>query len=202
MTATDADDTGRFRRIVESSVDDLERSVGGLSERERELARTVSHLVAASLPTLLRGRPDLARVAALETRADHHDAFRADLTGAGDPRDGRLGRMDRRIEDQHSHVLELLERLRQDVGTADERKQERAAVAVVNGVTLRVKVIAGSIISLILGGAGLAVWRSHADSVASSTRTDERLHRHDLDLDRLYNFCRAPRLDPEPARTP
>ena len=78
--------------------------------------------IAPSLPAQA-----FARIVSLETRCDACEARWLRLQGV-DERNGRIGRLDQRVEDHHADVLALIAELRADVGTADERRAERGQV--------------------------------------------------------------------------
>lgn len=203
------ENTGRFRQVLEDSADRLVQELDqrrNLTKRERELARDVAMLVAERLPDVIRQRPDNLRLAEVEQRATNLEAWRLKTSGVDDS-NGRLGRMDRAIAACREDAEEGLVRvraelaaaqaeLRKDIGTPEQRDAERAAAAIVNGTVRRYKLTFGAAVTLVLTGGGYAVWRSLDNASRAEARLEQRLHQHDVDVDRLYQFCRAPRPDP------
>ena len=209
----DAADTGRFRRLTDSSVDELNRRTpGGLSERERELALGVAEIVAQALPGLIKARPDNGRLADLEHWREATDQWRLKLTGVDDG-NGRIGRLDRRIDDLEKELLAKLDAvcaqftaaaadLRRDVGTPKEREAEKKASATVAGVRRKlVATVSAAVVAV--GGGGWAAYKATtaAKEAAAFTagRIEARLDAHDRALDWLFQG--APRPLPAP-RTP
>lgn len=209
----DAGDTARFRRLVDDSVDELDRRLG-LNGRERELALEVAQIVAGALPGLIRARPDNARLASLENWQRSLDEWRLKLTGVADG-NGRLGRLDRHIEQLHAEVLALIDEtrkalaldvaaIRRDLGTAEERKAERAAAATVTGV--RGKLVATALTAaLAIGSGGWAAYKATTAAKEAAARTagriEARLDAHDRALDWLFRGGPRP-ASPDPQRTP
>lgn len=206
---SDRDATGRFRVLLEESADRLVEDLdqrSRLSKRERELARDVALLVAERLPDVIRARPDNLRLAEVETRAKALEDWRLKTAGVDD-RNGRLGRMDQAIAGNREQLEEALvavraelaaarAELRADIGTAEERKAERAAASLVNGAVRRYRLALGAVVTVVLGGAGYGVWRMRDDASRASGRLEQRLNQYDVDINRLYETCRAPRPDP------
>ncbi|HVV85554.1 MAG TPA: hypothetical protein VHE35_20985 [Kofleriaceae bacterium] len=140
-------------------------------------------------------RLDLAeqRLGKVEADVDTLKHYRLTLTGVDD-RNGRLGRMDAAIQHIRDELLAGDAAARAAASKALE--ELRADAVTKSGLTRRAKLVLGVIASIVLGGAGDAVYQSHRASVDGAARIDERLHQHDTDIDRLYQFCRAPRPDP------
>lgn len=185
----DQDDTGKFRRMLEESadgvVDQIDRVVdGGLNRRERDIAAATAHAVVGYLASIPRSRADNVRLSDLEGwRANEITPWKLRLTGV-DERNGRLGRLDARVEANHADILAVLAELREDVGTRQERAAERATIAPLAGV--RHKLLASVGAAVIAAGSAAWGWRN-ADRAAASAeaRTALRLEHVESTTNRL-----------------
>ena len=91
------------------------------------------------------------RLANLETwRAGDVDPWRLRLTGVADT-NGRMGRLDARVDE-----------LRKDVGTSEERREERAAIASMRSD--RKRVVAALVAAATIAGGGLYTIRDRYDA--------------------------------------
>lgn len=99
------------------------------------------------------------RLANLETwRAGDVDPWRLRLTGVADT-NGRMGRLDARVDE-----------LRKDVGTSEERRDERAAVANLRGD--RKRVVAALVAAATIAGGGLYTIRDRYDASVEARGAD------------------------------
>lgn len=99
------------------------------------------------------------RLANLETwRAGDVDPWRLRLTGVADT-NGRMGRLDARVDE-----------LRKDVGTSEERRDERAAVANLRGD--RKRVVAALVAAATIAGGGLYAIRDRYDASVEARGAD------------------------------
>lgn len=173
------EDTGQYRRLASESVDELDQRVA-LSDRERELARNVAELVARGM-TAIRDRPANLRLAQAETELAELRAWRLRLTGVADS-NGRIGVLERSIDEHREDTSRALELIRLDVGPSDERKAEREAAKLVGSFVAGVKsrMRASLLVSLVAVGGSAWGWLSarsdaRATAAAATARTDTRL---------------------------
>ena len=142
-----------------------------------------------------------ARLAAIETWREHEiDPWRRRLTGYDD-RNGRLGRMDARIEANHADVLAAIAELRADVGTSEEARATRESAAFVNAGRRRL-VAAMMFAATAAGGAVWGVIKSRDAAREAAVRADAKAeawrHQIEIDIARLFAFHGAAPL----TRTP
>jgi len=99
------------------------------------------------------------RLANLETwRAGDVDPWRLRLTGVADT-NGRMGRLDARVDE-----------LRKDVGTSEERRDERAAIASMRSD--RKRVVAALVAAATIAGGGLYTIRDRYDASVEARGAD------------------------------
>ena len=104
------------------------------------------------------------RLANLETwRAGDVDPWRLRLTGVADT-NGRMGRLDARVDE-----------LRKDVGTSEERRKERDAVAGMRGD--RKRVVAALVAAASLMGGGIYAIKDRYDAAAEARGAEAQWRR-------------------------
>jgi hypothetical protein len=168
--------------------------------------RPVTGRVPKYEPGEIADREPNQRLAILETWRSHEiDPWRRRLTG-DDERNGRVGRMDRRIEDNHTEVTAAIEALRADVGPSDERKAEREqSKAIASFKRWSIAKLLGAIGAIAVAAYGYLKVRDEARDAASAAkaaaaaaeaRTETRLGHVEMTLgkvlDQLLNRSRTP----------
>lgn len=166
-------------------------------------------------------KPENVRLVELELRVDDLERFQLRTVGY-DGGNGRLGKMDERmdaieedveirsaalhaaIRTESERAAEVVEGLRADLGTSDERKAEREDVATVRGV--RRKLLAAlSAAAIAVGGGGYAVIQSRDQDRDIAARARARLDYLEDGLDRLscrlLGLCRPGTAAPLAPRT-
>ena len=116
------------------------------------------------------------RLANLETwRVGDVDPWRLRLTGVADT-NGRLGRLDATIE-----------KLREDVGTSEERREERAAIASMRSD--RKRVVAALVAAATIAGGGLYTIRDRYDASVEARGADTQWRKGiEKQLDTLFSL--------------
>ena len=126
------------------------------------------------------------RLANLETwRAGDVDPWRLRLTGVADT-NGRMGRLDARVDE-----------LRKDVGTSEERRKERDAVAGMRGD--RKRVVAALVAAASLMGGGIYAIKDRYDAAAEARGAEVQWRRSvEKNFDTLFGLfgLRVPTTDP------
>ena len=126
------------------------------------------------------------RLANLETwRAGDVDPWRLRLTGVADT-NGRMGRLDARVDE-----------LRKDVGTSEERRDERAAIASMRSD--RKRVVAALVAAATIAGGGLYTIRDRYDAAAEARGAEVQWRRSvEKNFDTLFGLfgLRVPTTDP------
>ena len=126
------------------------------------------------------------RLANLETwRVGDVDPWRLRLTGVADT-NGRLGRLDATIE-----------KLREDVGTSEQRREERAAIASMRSD--RKRVVAALVAAATIAGGGLYTIRDRYDAAAEARGAEVQWRRSvEKNFDTLFGLfgLRVPTTDP------
>lgn len=140
------------------------------------------------------GRAILLRVAELETWREQMDAYRLGLSGVADE-NGRLGKMDRRID-----------KLREDVGDSAECRTVRETAADIRTGKRRLWAAVAFAASAV-GASGWGLLKSRDENIAAAARAADRLdrierdvERNRRDLDRLI-YPHVP-FTPDPTREP
>ena len=116
------------------------------------------------------------RLANLETwRAGDVDPWRLRLTGVADT-NGRMGRLDARVDE-----------LRKDVGTSEERRDERAAIASMRSD--RKRVVAALVAAATIAGGGLYTIRDRYDASVEARGADTQWRKGiEKQLDTLFSL--------------
>ena len=127
------------------------------------------------------------RLANLETwRAGDVDPWRLRLTGVADT-NGRMGRLDARVDE-----------LRKDVGSSEERRKERDAVAGMRGD--RKRVVAALVAAASLMGGGIYAIKDRYDAAAEARGAEAQWRRSvEKNFDTLFGLFglrRVPTTDP------
>lgn len=116
------------------------------------------------------------RLANLETwRAGDVDPWRLRLTGVADT-NGRMGRLDARVDE-----------LRKDVGTSEDRREERAAIASMRSD--RKRVVAALAAAAALAGGGIYTIRDRYDASVEARGADAQWRKGiEKQLDTLFSL--------------
>lgn len=116
------------------------------------------------------------RLANLETwRAGDVDPWRLRLTGVADT-NGRMGRLDARVDE-----------LRKDVGTSEQRREERAAIASMRSD--RKRVVAALVAAATIAGGGLYTIRDRYDASVEARGADTQWRKGiEKQLDTLFSL--------------
>ena len=116
------------------------------------------------------------RLANLETwRVGDVDPWRLRLTGVADT-NGRMGRLDARVDE-----------LRKDVGTSEERRDERAAIASMRSD--RKRVVAALVAAATIAGGGLYTIRDRYDASVEARGADTQWRKGiEKQLDTLFSL--------------
>lgn len=104
------------------------------------------------------------RIANLETWRKGTDEWRLKLTGVADG-NGRIGTLARDVD-----------KLREDVGSTDERRKERDAIANLRGD--RKRVVAAILAAATIAGGGIYTIRDRYDAAAEARGADAEWRRH------------------------
>lgn len=116
------------------------------------------------------------RLANLETwRAGDVDPWRLRLTGVADT-NGRMGRLDARVDE-----------LRKDVGTSEQRREERAAIASMRSD--RKRVVAALVAAATIAGGGIYTIRDRYDASVEARGADTQWRKGiEKQLDTLFSL--------------
>jgi hypothetical protein len=137
-------------------VEELTAAAQDVGDAARALA---AHAISRDEATGIR-----MRLANLETWRKGTDEWRLKLTGVADG-NGRIGTLARDVD-----------KLREDVGTTDDRRKERDAIANLRGD--RKRVVAAILAAATIAGGGIYTIRDRYDAAAEARGADAEWRRH------------------------
>lgn len=192
-----AEDTGRFRRVLAESADDVVSQIDRrrtLTPRERELAGDVAAALVNVLPGLIGSKAPNLRLAQVETRLDAVEKRQHDDNG-------RMDRLEARVDANHTDAIAAIDAARADLGTPEERREERQVVrAFISAKRWALAKLLGSVAAVVAAIYGYLQVRDDARSAAaaSAARTETRIEHLEKSNDRLLDIF----LHPSPTRIP
>lgn len=190
------DETGEIRRGVASRVDDAVEEIDReltLTDRERAIAQVAARVTAREVQGVIRDAlpPGFRlRLAQLETHAKETNQHRLNLTGVDD-RNGRFGRLEQRVEAHHAEVTAAIAAVRADLGTPQERIEERAITrALATAKKWALAKLLGFVVAAATAIYGYLQLRDDARSAAAAAtaRTETRLEHLEKTSDSLLNI--------------